>query len=85
VRRAEQRDLCAQGDTRLNGTKYTWLRHPDRFSPATWWAFGALRDSTLKVARAWALKEAADLWEYRYVGAARTFFAAGTSGRRTGA
>ena len=35
----------------------------------------ALRTSTLKVARAWALKEAAaDLWEYRYVGAARTFF-----------
>ena len=74
VRRAEQRDLRAQGDTRLTGTKYTWLRHPDRFSRAAWRAFGALRDSTLKVARAWALKEAADLWEYRYVGAARTFF-----------
>ncbi len=75
VRRAEQRDLRAEGDTRLTGTKYTWLRHPDRFSREAWRAFGALRDSTLKVARAWALKEAAaDLWEYRYVGAARTFF-----------
>jgi transposase len=75
VRRAEQRDLRAQGDTRLTGTKYTWLRHPDRFTRAAWRAFGALRDSALKVARAWALKEAAaDLWEYRYVGAARTFF-----------
>jgi transposase len=75
VRRAEQRELRAQGDTRLTGTKYTWLRHPDRFSQAAWREFGALRNSTLKVARAWALKEAAaDLWEYRYVGAARTFF-----------
>ncbi len=75
VRRAEQRELRAQGDTRLTGTKYTWLRHPDRFSREAWRAFRALRTSTLKVARAWALKEAAaDLWEYRYVGAARTFF-----------
>src|SRR5256712_4788241 len=75
VRRAEQRDLRAQGDTRLTGTKYTWLRHPDRFSRAAWRAFGALRDSTLKVARAWALKEAAaDLWGDPYGRGAPTFF-----------
>ena len=75
VRRAEQRELKARGDDRLTGTKYQWLRHPDRFSAEAWRAFGALRTSTLKVARAWALKETiADLWEYRYVGAARTFF-----------
>src|SRR5436190_5557431 len=75
VRRAEHRELQARGDTRLTGTKYAWLRHPDRFTRAAWRAFGALRNSTLKVARAWALKEtAADLWQYRYVGAARKFF-----------
>ena len=75
VRRAEHRELRERGDTRLTGTKYTWLRHPDHFSRQAWHAFRALRTSTLKVARAWALKEAAaDLWEYRYVGAARTFF-----------
>jgi len=75
VRRAEHRELMAAGDTRLTGTKYTWLRHPDRFEPEAWRAFAALRNSTLKVARAWALKEmAADLWVYRYVGAARRFF-----------
>jgi transposase len=50
-------------------------RHPDHFKPAAWRAFAALRTSTLKVARAWALKEtAANLWEYRYVGPARRFF-----------
>jgi transposase len=75
VRRAEHRELRDRGDARLTGTKYTWLRHPDRFTREAWRAFGVLRNSTLKVARAWALKEtAADLWEYRYVGPARTFF-----------
>jgi transposase len=75
VRRAEHRELKQRGDDRLTGTKYDWLRHPDRFSAEAWRAFAALRTSTLKVARAWALKETiADLWEYRYVGAARTFF-----------
>ena len=75
VRRAEQRDLRTQGDTRLTGTKYTWLRNPDHFTHKAWRAFKALRTSALKVARAWALKEsAASLWMYRYVGAARTFF-----------
>jgi transposase len=37
---------------------------------------GALRTSTLPSARAWALKERLRrLWEYTYVGAARTVFA----------
>jgi transposase len=75
VRRAEHRELRAQGDDRLLGTKYTWLRHPAHFTAAPWREFGALRSSTLKVARAWALKETVmRLWDYRYVGAARTFF-----------
>ena len=75
VRRAEQHDLRAVGDTRLTGTKYLWLRNPEHFTYKKWRDFGALRASTLKVARAWALKEsAASLWLYRYVGAAKTFF-----------
>jgi transposase len=75
VRRAEHRALRAQGDDRLAGTKYSWLRHPDAFSAAAWRDFHALRTSDLKVARAWALKETVmRLWDYHYVGAARTFF-----------
>ena len=75
VRRTEHRELTQRDDQRLTGTKYDWLRHPDRFSTAAWRAFAVLRTSNLKVARAWALKETiARLWEYRYVGAARTFF-----------
>ena len=52
VRCAEHRELQARGDTRLTGTRYAWLRQTDRFKRATWRAFGALRNSTLKVARA---------------------------------
>jgi transposase len=83
VRRAEHRELRAQGDDRLLGTKYTWLRHPAHFTAEAWRDFGALRTGTLKVARGWALKETVmRLRDYRYVGAARTFLG-GTSGPRT--
>jgi transposase len=75
VRRAEARELKAAGDSRLVGTKYAWLRAPDNFDAEAWRRFAPLRQSNLKVARAWAIKEtAAKLWDYRYVGAARTFF-----------
>jgi transposase len=75
VRRSEHRELLAQGDQRLVGTKYAWLRNPQSFAEDAWKAFGPLRRSNLKVARAWALKETImDLWNYSYVGAARNHF-----------
>lgn len=75
VRKQEHKALTARGDTRLTRTKYAWLKHPKHFSRAAWRAFTALRDSTLKSARAWAMKESIRrLWDYTYVGAARTFF-----------
>ena len=84
VRRAEHHALRAGGDTRLTGTKYAWLRNPAHFTYEKWQAFAALRTSTLKVARAWALKEAR-----RRSGGIATWArrsrssAAGISGRRT--
>jgi transposase len=75
VRREENRELRRHGDVSLVGTKYDWLRHPARFSSRVWRSFRQLRDSTLRTARAWALKEAAMvLFLYRYPGAARNFF-----------
>jgi transposase len=75
VRRAEHRELLKRGDGRLTGTKYTWLRHPEHFTADAWRAFQTLRTSTLKVARAWALKEMIMcLWGYRYAGPARRYF-----------
>lgn len=57
VRRRENRQLRASGDDRLAGTRYDWLRHPARMEPEDRREFAALRDSSLKTARAWALKE----------------------------
>ncbi len=75
VRRAEHRELLGRQDERLVGTKYTWLRNPESFADEAWKAFGPLRRSNLKVARAWALKETImSLWDYSYVGAARNHF-----------
>lgn len=59
VRRAENRTLGAEGDRRLVGTKYDWLRNPASFTRKNWRAFKPLRESSLKTARAWALKETA--------------------------
>jgi len=45
--------------------EYLWLRNPERMSAEQWLEFGPLRSSRLKVARAWAIKEAAMLlWGY---------------------
>ena len=57
VRRRENKQLRAAGDDRLKGTRYDWLRHPAKMEPADRKEFAALRDSSLKTARAWALKE----------------------------
>ena len=65
VRRQENRELRAEGDERLVKTKYLWLRNPDRMSAKQWREFAPLRSSRLRVARAWAIKEAAMLlWGY---------------------
>ena len=75
VRREENKRLCAEGDECLVGTKYDWLRGRDGFDLAGWRQFGQLRNSNLKTARAWALKEQAMvLWDYRYPGAFRNHF-----------
>jgi transposase len=74
VRKAKSRALAAEGDTTLKGTKYAWLRNPAHFTSKAWRAFAALRERTLQSARAWVIKESLrHLWDYTYVGAARTF------------
>lgn len=65
VRRQEQRQLVAQGDSTLTGSKYRWLQNPDRMTGAAAAALNCLKDMALKTARAWALKEhAMCLWTY---------------------
>jgi transposase len=75
VRRAEHKELMAAGDETLKGSRQLWLYNPMNFSPEQAAEFRALRDSGLKVARAWAAKEwFSRLWNYCDEGAARRFF-----------
>jgi transposase len=65
VRRGEHRALSEQGDDTLKGSKYLWLWNPDNMSAEKWRGFKALRESALKTARAWSIKETAmGLWHY---------------------
>lgn len=75
IRRAEHVALRSEGDLRLKGTKFHWLRNRSTFKREAWREFRSLRESNLKVARAWAMKQTFNqLWDYKYVGAAVTFF-----------
>src|SRR5690606_19454215 len=57
VRRKEHKELLSQGDSTLSGTRQLWLFNPENFSPEQSASFAVLRESGLKVARAWAAKE----------------------------
>lgn len=74
VRASEHKELRARGDRRLTGTRYLWLKTSGRLSAAARVQFAALKRSSLKSARAWALKDAfRRLWDYRSIPAARAF------------
>ena len=66
VRKQEHRALMSQGDDTLLKTKYLWLRNPENMREEVWRGrFADLRASTLRTARAWAIKEEAMcLWGY---------------------
>lgn len=74
VRRQENKELLQQQDERLKGSKYLWLYRAENIPEKHQAAFKELRDSDLKVAKAWAMKESLQrVWQYRYVGSARRF------------
>jgi transposase len=65
VRREEHKLLMAQGDEELKGSKHDWLYNPKNMTLKRKRRFKALRESTLKTARAWAIKEMAmSQWHY---------------------
>jgi transposase len=72
VRTEENAELRALGDDMLKGTRYLWLQNPENMKPANRVRFQELRNTSLKVARAWAMKETArGLWIYTSRGWAR--------------
>lgn len=76
VRKEEHRALRRTADTSvLTGTKYLWLYSREHLPPRHAASLAALRALNLKVARAWAIKEALrELWTYRQPAAARRYF-----------
>lgn len=75
VRRAENKQLQSRNDARLKRTRQLWLYAEDNLSEEHIARFGDLRDSDLKTARAWALKENFRwFWTYQYAGHARKYF-----------
>jgi transposase len=75
VRRREHKVLKAEGDQRLTGTKYDWLRNPATMDAEQKREFAFLRQSELKTAPAWALKETGmAFYNYVYEKPARKHF-----------
>jgi transposase len=75
VRRKENKVLLADGDKRLKGTRWNWLKNPANMTQAIKRKFAELKNSTLQSARAWALKQAAmRIFDYRSETWARKHF-----------
>jgi len=75
VRRQEHKELLAEGDETLKGTRPLWLHKPQHFSPEQREEFSGLKDQQLKVARAWAMKELfSQFWGHQAAGWARRCF-----------
>lgn len=65
VRQQEHKALMSEGWEDLKGSKYDWLTNVGNLSRKRQRSFKLLRESTLKTARAWAIKDLAmRLWNY---------------------
>jgi transposase len=75
MRRQEHKELLAEGEETLKGTRQLWLYNPQHFSAEQRDEFSELKDQQLKVARVWAMKELfSKFWDYQEEGWARRFF-----------
>ena len=63
VRKQEVKQLYAQGDHSLKGSKYLWLYGKENIPPQKQADFEVLKNKMLKVSKAWAVKEMLrELW-----------------------
>ena len=75
VRKQENRALLKEGDKTLVGAKYLFLKRTENLGEEALARFEELRDSKLKVARAWAIKELFDdFWSLEFLADAMDFF-----------
>ncbi len=77
VRRREHKELARQGDLRLQGTRYLWLRNEENVPEWRREEFEGVKHAELKTSRAWAIKESLRaFWDYVYAKCAEKYFAA---------
>jgi transposase len=75
VRKAENKELRAEGLDTLTGSKYLWLYAEENLPARDRGRFRSLKDLNLKTTRAWAIKESLRvLWHYRRLGWALNFY-----------
>ena len=75
VRRAEHKELSAEGDERLKGSRYIWLWHPAELSGQKLEAFEALAYQNLRTARAYYHRiQFIEFWECASVAEAQLHF-----------
>ena len=75
VRRQENKALKEAGDRRLAGAKFNWLVNEENLNEVFAEQFNELKQSDLKVSRAWAIKARfRGFWNHRYAGWARPHF-----------
>jgi transposase len=75
VHREENRRLQELGDERLKGTQRLFGYDPDHLNEEQALRFAEVKNSELKSARAWSIKELfRHFWNYRYEANARKFF-----------
>jgi transposase len=77
VRRREHKVLAKEGDLRLLGTKYLWLRNEENVPEWRREEFDGVKNAELKTSRAWAIKESLRVfWNYVYAKCAENYFKA---------
>ena len=77
VRRREHKVLAAQGDLRLQGTRYLWLWNQEKVPAWRREEFESVKRAELKTSRAWAIKESLrGFWNYVYPKRVAKYFTA---------
>lgn len=75
VRRREAKTLASEGDDRLKGARQLFLFNPENLPPNRVAEFDALKNSDLKAAKAWAIKESfRAFWQCRTMQEAKGVF-----------
>lgn len=73
--KSESHELSRKNNDILIGTKFSWLKNPEKYSEKDKAFMRTIRLKTYKVGRGWLIKEAfKQFWHYKYKGVAKKYF-----------